>query len=90
MVESISIGLSAFVPIDIEVAESKVRAPLASTSKVVDWTVIGASELVPIPIEVGESILSAPEEDTDNVPCPSNVVFPVISISKNVPADADM
>ena len=62
--------------------ESTVIAPLESMSKVVESISIGASEFVPIPIEVGESILRAPDEETDKVPCPSNVVLPVTSTSK--------
>ena len=52
-------------------------SPLESMSNVVESISIGASEFVPIPIEVGESILKASDEETDKVPCPSNVVFPV-------------
>ena len=50
-------------------------APLESMSNVVESISIGASEIVPIPIEVGESIFKPPDEETDKVPCPSNVVL---------------
>ena len=90
----------------MEFDASIVISPLESISKVVESISIGASEFVPIPIEVGESILRAPDEETDKVPCPSNVVLPPTSKSKleptlttacvpidadkNVPADAEI
>ena len=67
VVESMSIGLSAAAPIAIDVAESIVKAPLASISKV-----------FPEPPTV-IFVLSA--ESIDNVLEPSIVIAPLASIS---------
>ena len=78
VVESISIGLSAFVPIPIEVAESIVRAPLASISKVLASISIAVSAATPISIPPAPSIATLPLFDASiSTPvCPSNVKLP--------------
>ena len=64
---SISIGLSAVVPIAILVSESIVNAPEASISNVDASISIGLSTVVPIAILVAESIVNSPEASISNV-----------------------
>ena len=60
VVESISIGLSAVVPILIDVAESIFNAPLASISKVDESISIATSDSTPISIPPLPSIVTLP------------------------------
>ena len=90
VLESISIGLSAAIPILIPVAESILSIPLASISSVLASISMGLSAVTPILIPA-ESILNVPASISRVFPDPPTVILALSEVSiDNVLASISM